>query len=88
MRVSDGPVFDKIAAQQRRDILDELQRDLTDEGRDVIFLRYYYGLTTREIALATGSNSDAVRQMHGRCLIQLREGLAAYRTGIRRKEHI
>jgi RNA polymerase sigma-70 factor (ECF subfamily) len=60
------------AASDRDRVLRSLQT-LTDEQREIISLKYFSSCSTHEIAVITGKNENAVRQMEFRALGALRK---------------
>jgi RNA polymerase sigma factor (sigma-70 family) len=50
-----------------------LVHELPDDQRDVLLLRVVAGLSVEEVAVVLERSSDAVRQLHRRALVRLRE---------------
>lgn len=69
-----GPLKQAEAASEFAPVLKALQA-LTEEQRDVLSLKYFSGLSTKETAAEIGKNENAVRQMEFRALSSLRHAL-------------
>jgi RNA polymerase sigma-70 factor, ECF subfamily len=69
-----GPPDVVLARQQRDDIVAALEL-LTEEQREVISLRFFAGLSAREIAVAMGKQEGTVRGLQFRAIAALRRHL-------------
>ncbi len=66
-----GPLEQADIASEFASALKALQL-LTEEQREVLSLKYFSGLSTKEIGAEIGKNENAVRQMEFRALSSLR----------------
>ncbi|MCI0597533.1 sigma-70 family RNA polymerase sigma factor [Candidatus Parcubacteria bacterium] len=69
-----GPLEQAHTASEFTSVLKALQM-LTEEQREVLSLKYFSGLSTREVAAEMGKNENTVRQMEFRALSSLRRVL-------------
>lgn len=78
--------FDQIAAAQRREVVSRCERKLPQASRKVIRLRYRFGLTVAQTAVAMQLTEQGVDRVSGQALRCMREQLES--EGIRRLEEI
>jgi len=68
---------------ERQELLSRLVRELPDEERDAVLLRFYEGLDSRAVARRLGRPTGTVRWLQKRALDRLRERLDAHHEGDR-----
>ena len=68
----DPSPFDRLAAIERKEILDGIRGSLDRRQRVLLRMRYDGDLTFRQIALALAVTEEAAIQMHGRLLSKLK----------------
>lgn len=70
----DEPEAEALRAVEGQQVR-ELMATLTGEQRQVLEMRFFEGLSTAEIAVATGRNEGAIRALQMRALASLRRAL-------------
>ena len=74
----DGPM-EVLMAKERKQALLRVLNELPDEAREVVVLRYFQGMSARDIAEIIGSTEGAVRTRMHRILKQLRDKCGTFR---------
>lgn len=72
-QVEEVDLLDEVLIRERGTVLWQLVRELPEQDRQVLFLRYVHGLRYAEIAEHMGCTEKACRTRHWRALKQLRE---------------
>ncbi len=73
LRYAERTVEDEMIVEQIHDDVRALVKQLPDEQREVVMLRYYSGLSFKEIAEATGANINTALGRMRYALINLRK---------------
>ncbi len=76
MRYSGSGPDEVLMARERLDLLDRALRDLGDEARELVMLRFFERLPAKEIAEIVGGTDGAVRTKLHRVLVALRQQYA------------
>lgn len=76
MRYSGSGPDEVLMARERLELLDRALRDLGDEARELVMLRFFERLPAKEIAEIIGGTDGAVRTKLHRVLVALREQYA------------
>ncbi len=71
---NDGPEATLIA-DERRQLLYQAVMSLTSEQRQVVGLRFFFNLSTQDVACLMGKTEGAVKALQFRALERLRRGL-------------
>ena len=75
----EGEVGDALEAEDERRVLMEAMRELTEEQRQVLVLKYFMQMGNREVGRVMGRREGAVNALHHRALWRL--GLILEREG-------
>ncbi|MEG2820609.1 MAG: sigma-70 family RNA polymerase sigma factor, partial [Muribaculaceae bacterium] len=65
-----------INAEYKRDLADTLQKamsKLTGKQKEIIYLKYYKGMSNSEMVIATGLNIQTVKNLASQAISRLRE---------------
>ena len=76
MRYSGSGPDEVLMARERLELLDRVLRDLGDDARELVMLRFFERLQAKEIAEIVGGTDGAVRTKLHRVLVALREQYA------------
>jgi RNA polymerase sigma-70 factor, ECF subfamily len=78
---ADGPA-EQLMAQERHAALWEALRELPEDAREIVVLRYFERMSAREIAEVVDSTEGAIRTRIHRVLKQLREQCLHFRDDV------
>jgi RNA polymerase sigma-70 factor (ECF subfamily) len=76
MRYSGSGPDEALMARERLELLDRALRDLGDDARELVMLRFFERLPAKQIAEIVGGTDGAVRTKLHRVLVALREQYA------------